>query len=78
MKRLLSIGAAAFVVAATPLLSASAMPRAAAQAAVTGSDNAVVLVHGDHAHAWDHTARAGRDRDDAWSRRLRRFRDSFG
>jgi hypothetical protein len=73
----LLIGAAACALAATPLFAAAAMPRAAAHAAVTGSDNAVVLAHGDHGHALSHTARINRDRDDAWSRGLRRFRFSF-
>jgi hypothetical protein len=74
MKRSLWIGAAAFAFAATPLLAA-AMPRAAASARVAGSDNAVILAHGDREHAWGHVIK--RDRDDAWSRGLRRFRSSF-
>jgi hypothetical protein len=76
IKRSLLIGAAACAFAAMPLLPAAAMPRAAAHA-VIGSDNAVVLTHGDHGHALGHTVRIERSRDDAWSRGLRRFRSSF-
>ena len=75
MKRSLLIGAAALALAAMPLLPATAMPRAAARAPVTGA--AVVLTHGDHGHAFDHAVRVQSDRSDAWSRGLRRFRDSF-
>ena len=77
MKRSLLIGTAVCAIAAMPLLPAAAMPRAAAHAIVTGSDKAVVLAHGDHGHALGHTARIDRDRADAWSRGLRRFRSSF-
>jgi hypothetical protein len=75
LKRVLLIGAAACAVAALPF-PAAAMPRAAAHAA-TASDTAVVLTHGDHGHAFGHTQRVERTRDDAWSRGLRRFRSSF-
>lgn len=74
MKRSLLIAAAALAFGATPLLAA-AMPRAAIHVSGTDSDNAVILAHGDHGHAWDHVIK--RDRDDAWSRGLRRFRSSF-
>jgi hypothetical protein len=82
MKRSLLI-AAACVLAATPLASTAAMPRAA----VATSGDVVVLAHGnynytgDHgrafSHAFDRTLRLARDRDDSWSRGLRRFRDTF-
>jgi hypothetical protein len=74
MKRSSLIGAAAVVFAAMPLLSAAAMPRAAAHESVTGSDNAVGPARG---LAWRHMVRIVRDRDDTWSRGLRRFRNSF-
>jgi hypothetical protein len=77
MKRSLLISAAAIAFAAMPLLAAKAMPRAAEHAAVTGTDNRLALAHGDHGLAWRHMVRIARDRDDAWSRGLRRFRDSF-
>jgi hypothetical protein len=74
MKRVLVI-AATSALAALPLFSAAAMPRVAAHAPATRSDNAIVLVHGDRVHALDHAARV--NRDDGWSRGLRRFRDTF-
>jgi hypothetical protein len=80
MKRLFLIGTAC-ALAALPLLPAAAMPRASAQRPVIGSGGAIILAHGDHGHAFDHafdrTLRMARDRDDAWSRGLRRFRNTF-
>jgi len=81
MKRSLLIGAAACAIAVMPILAIAATPRTTSHAVVTSSDNAVVLVQGDHGadrgRALSDTARVGRDRDDAWSRGLRRFRSSF-
>jgi hypothetical protein len=74
MKRALLI-AAASALAAMPSLTAAAMPRTAARAPAIRPDNAIVLIHGDRVHAFDHAARV--NRDDSWSRGLRRFRDSF-
>jgi hypothetical protein len=77
MKRSWLIGGAVFALAALPALSAAAMPRTSARASVSGPDSAVILAHADHGHAWNHTLRVGRDRDDAWSGGLRRFRNTF-
>ena len=77
MNRSLLIAAAAVVLASSPLLPTAAMPRAAAHASVTGSDNKLALAHSDHDRAWRHTVRIARDRDDSWSRGLRRFRKAF-
>jgi len=59
------------------MLSFAATPREIAHAVVTAPDSAVVLVHGDRTRAGNGTARLWRDRDDAWSRGLRRFRDTL-
>ncbi len=66
MKRSLLIGAAACVFAVLPMLSASAMPRATADAFATGSDNPVILAHGGHGHG--HMARGGRGHHYGWGR----------
>lgn len=68
-----SLIAAAVALAAMPLLPATAMPRVATHAQATSS--AIVLARGDH--AWNYKLRLGRERDDAWSRGLRRFRNTF-
>ncbi len=77
MTRALLIAAAVIAVAGSPWLAANAMPRAATHAPVTGSDNAAALARGDHGLAWRHMVRMVRDRDDSWSRSLRRFRNAF-
>ncbi len=77
MKRSVLIGAAIVAFAAMPLLAAAAMPRAAAHAPATGSAKAIGLARGNHGLGWAHMVRIARDRDDTWSRSLRRFRDSF-
>jgi len=70
-----SLFAAACALAALPLLPAAAMPHPATRAPVASSGTAVILARGDH--AWNYKLRLGRDRDDAWSRGLRRFRNTF-
>jgi len=77
MKRALLIAATAVVVAGSPLLAANALPRAAAHAPATASDNKLALARGDHGLAWRHIVRLERYRDDSWSRGLRRFRKAF-
>jgi len=72
MKRSLLIGAAAFAFAAMPMFSASAMPRAAADAFVAGSDNPVILAHGGHGHGRGHMAFRGRGHHYGWGRGLHR------
>jgi hypothetical protein len=67
MKRLLLIGAAAFAFSAMPTLSASAMPRAAADTLVTNSESQVILVHG-HGRGGGHMRRGGRGHHYGWGR----------
>ena len=50
MKRLLLVGVAACAFAAMPTLSASAMPRAAADTLIASSDSPIILARGGHGH----------------------------
>ncbi len=77
VKRLVLIAVATVAFAATPLLAATAMPRAAAHPPATASASAAGLARDSHGLAWAHMVRMARDRDETWSRSLRRFRDSF-
>lgn len=68
MKRLLLIGVAACAFAAMPTLSASAMPRVAADTLVSDTDNPVVLARGGHGHGHGHMGRGGRGHHYGWGR----------
>ncbi len=63
MKRLFLIGVAACALAALPVLSASAMPRATADTLISGTDSPVILVHG---HGHGHMGRGGRGHHYGW------------
>jgi hypothetical protein len=66
MKRLLLIGVAACALAAMPMLSASAMPRATSDMLITSSDSPVVLARGGHGPG--HMGRGGRGHHYGWGR----------
>jgi hypothetical protein len=66
MKRFLLIGVAACAFAALPTLSASAMPRAAADTLVSETDNPVLLARGGHGRG--HMGRGGRGHHYGWGR----------
>jgi hypothetical protein len=72
MKRLLLIGVAACAFAAMPMLSASAMPRVAADTLIAGSDSPIVLAHGRHGGGGHggggHMGRGGRGHHYGWGR----------
>jgi hypothetical protein len=68
MKRLLLIGVAACAFAAMPTLSASAMPRAAADTLVSDTDHSVFLVRGGHGHGHGHMGHGGRGHHYGWGR----------
>lgn len=72
MKRLLLIGVAACAFAAMPTLSASAMPRAAADTLIASSDSPIVLAHGGHGYRGGHMGRGGRGHHYGWGRDLHR------
>ena len=57
MKRLLLVGVAACAFAAMPTLSASAMPRAAADTLIASSDSPIILARGGHGHGGGHFGR---------------------
>jgi hypothetical protein len=67
MKRLLLIGFAACAFAAMPTLSASAMPVAAPDAMMAGTDS-VILARGGHGHGRGHMGRGGRGHHYGWGR----------
>jgi hypothetical protein len=67
MKRLLLIGVAAGAFAAMSTLSASAMPRVAADVLAGENDNSVILVHG-HGHGHGHMGHGGRGHHYGWGR----------
>jgi hypothetical protein len=64
----LLIGVAAFAFAAMPVLSASAMPRATANALVGDTESPVILVHGGHGHGHGHGHMGGRGHHYGWGR----------
>jgi hypothetical protein len=66
MKRLLLIGFAACAFAAMPTLSASAMPRVAADTLVSETDGSLVLAR--HHGRGHHMRRGGRGHHHGWSR----------
>jgi hypothetical protein len=67
MNRLLLMGVAACVFAVIPTLSASAMPRVAADTLITSSDSAIILAHGGHRHGGGHhMGRGGRGHHHGW------------
>jgi hypothetical protein len=66
MKRLLLIGVAACVLATLPSLSASAMPRVAADTLVSDTDSPIILAHGGHRHG--HMGRGGHGHHYGWGR----------
>ena len=68
MKRLLLIGVAACAFAAMPTLSASAMPRAAADTLGSDTDHSVILVRGGHGHGHGHMGHGGRGHHYGWGR----------
>ena len=68
MKRLLLIGVAACAFAAMPTLSASAMPRAAADTLVSDTESPLILARGGHGHGHGHMGRGGRGHHYGWSR----------
>ena len=69
MKRFLLIGVAACAVAALPALSASAMPRAAADILVSDTDSQVILARGGHGHGHGHMGHhGGRGHHYGWGR----------
>jgi hypothetical protein len=68
MKRLLLIGVAACAFAAMPTLSASAMPRVAADTLIVRADSPVILARGGHGHGGGHMRRGGRGHHYGWSR----------
>lgn len=68
MKRLFLIGVAACAFAALPTLSASAMPRAAADTLTTSSDSPFILARGGHGHGASHMGRGGRGHHYGWGR----------
>lgn len=67
MKRLLLIGFAACAFAAMPTLSASAMPRVAADTLVSETDGSLVLARHGHGRG-HHMRRGGRGHHYGWSR----------
>ena len=67
MKHLLLIGFAACAFAAMPTLSASAMPRVAAETLVSEADGSVVLARHGHGRG-HHMRRGGRGHHYGWSR----------
>ena len=67
MKRLLLIGVAACAFAAMSTLSASAMPRVAADVLAGENDNSVILVHG-HGYWHGHMGHGGRGHHYGWGR----------
>jgi hypothetical protein len=74
MKRLLLIGVAACAFATMPTLSASAMPRVAADALIAGSESSVILARGGHGHGGGHMRRGGRGHHYGWGRGRHRGR----
>src|SRR3954464_9749902 len=68
MIRHLLIGVAACAIAAMSTLSASAMPRVAAETLVAGSDSPVILARGGHGHGHGHMGRGGHGHHYGWSR----------
>jgi hypothetical protein len=68
MKRVLLIGLAACAFAAMPTLSASAMPRVAADTLIAGTDTPIILAGGGHGHGHGHMGRGGRGHHYGWGR----------
>jgi hypothetical protein len=51
-----------------PTLSASAMPRAAADTLIASSDSPIILARGGHGHGGGHFGRGGRGHHYGWGR----------
>jgi hypothetical protein len=51
-----------------PMLSASAMPHAAADTLIANTDMPIILAHGGHGHGGNHMGRGGRGHHYGWGR----------